>query len=312
MGAKVNKQMQTLGIVKLKDDLFDEVMAPLLDIFEYKHVLVSDDHNVYTFDEHALEACPEASYKQIIVKNFKASGGDLVGFSNLVGGPDEEKLGSPFRTEKPVPSLGAGGGTWTSAHTGRGRTPKRNLGNKTQGNNDELRHRARMICWLAHGKTREQARTDICEFEAMSSTRSRVLTRKSTSSAATQSNSLDDIISSARNEVKKIFEKNKETIKKFPECAFTKMINVIALGWCHQVSLYENTDTASPSAVTIIEFIKQTDGADRREYKRLAGGREWPYLTDADINEILLMYAKHFPVTITASVDVDLREALRV
>ena len=304
MGSKVNKKMQTLGVVNPKDVLFNEIMDPLLDIFGYRKVLVEDDHNVYRFDAQALKACPKTSYKSIIDKNFKAAGGNNPGFSNLVqGGADGEKLGSPFRTAQNIPKLGAGGGTLTSAHIGRGRTPKRN-------NNDELLVRARMICWLADGKNRGQAIKDICEFELYSSTRSRVLTPR-TPRGATQANSIDKIISNARNDVKKIFEKNKETIKKFPECAFTKMINVIALGRENEISLYENKATATPNPVTIIEFIKKTDGEDRREYKRLCG-REWPYLTDADIDEILLMYAKHFPDTITASVDVDLREALRV
>lgn len=293
-----NKTATPLGTVKLREGDFREVMDPLLDIFEYHKVLVPDAAGIYSFDAVKLGACPPTAYKQIISKNFRAPGGDLIGFSNLVaGGAAGEKLGSPFRTMAAIPIIKGSGGKLTSEHAGRGRTPKRSPGKK-----DELLTRAHMLCLLARGKTRADAIQNICNFEVYSANRSRVLTQRT--GTATQSNSLDATIKSARKEVSKL------TSSCFPECALTKMINIIALGREHEITLYENKQTSTPSPVSLIDFIGRTDGEDRREYSRLTGGGEWPFLTKDDIDKILLHYSRRFPDTVNQHVTAQLRAAL--
>jgi len=297
--SKSNKTATPLGTVKLRGGDFREVMDPLLDIFEYHKVLVPDAAGIYSFDAVKLGACPPTAYKQIISKNFRAPGGDLIGFSNLVeDGAVGEKRGSPFRTMTAIPVIKGAGGKLTSEHAGRGRTPKRSPGKIA-----ELLLRASYQCQLAHGKTRADAIQNICNFEVYSANRSRVLTQR-TPDAATQSNSLDATIKSARKEVSKL------TSSCFPECALTKMINIIALGREHEITLYENKQTSTPSPVSLIDFIGRTDGEDRREYSRLTGGVEWPFLTKDDIDKILLHYSSLFPDTVNQHVTAQLRAAL--
>lgn len=297
--SKSNKTATPLGTVKLRGGDFREVMDPLLDIFEYHKVLVPDAAGIYSFDAVKLGACPPTAYKQIISKNFRAPGGDLIGFSNLVaGGAAGEKLGSPFRTMAAIPIIKGSGGKLTSEHAGRGRTPKRSPGKK-----DELLTRAHMLCLLARGKTRADAIQNICNFEVYSANRSRVLTQRT--GTATQTNSLDKMIKSASKAARDLSGK-----LNFPECALTKMINIIALGREHEITLYENKQTSTPSPVSLIDFIGRTDGEDRREYSRLTGDVEWPFLTKDDIDKILQHYSSLFPDTVNQHVTAQLRAAL--
>jgi hypothetical protein len=311
-----NKTATPLGTVKLREGDFREVMDPLLDIFEYHKVLVPDAAGIYVFDTVKLRACRPTAYRNLINGLFRAPGGNFIGFSNL--GVEDEKLSSPYRNFSSLPESTLG--SLTSAHTGIERTPTRG------GNADEHLTRVTMICDLAAGRSRDDAVNVICEFLARCSWRSRVLAKKKKiSSGATQVNAVDDVVGKSKDDVRdKIrdeimhtagLKKTKATdqakaLLDFPACALSKMINIIALGREHEITLYENKQTSTPSPVSLIDFIGRTDGEDRREYSRLTGGVEWPFLTKDDIDKILLHYSSLFPDTVNQHVTAQLRAAL--
>jgi len=235
-------------------------------------------------------------FSNLIGTIFRSPGGSIIGFSNLADrGSDGEKLSSPYRTFQSIPSLKSG--KFTSAHSGRERTPKCNNGN-------ELITRIHFLCMLANSRTKQDAYSIICNFEYESSTRSRILIPSSKKSTATQGNDLDSLINASRREC---FAKNK--LKNVPECALSKFLPIISLKQDNVIPLFRNElDTNTPPTISIFDFIKETDGVDRSEFQSLCK-EEYPYLTKKNIDTILEYYSSNFPKTITQEIVEKLRIA---
>jgi len=291
--------------------MYARILYPLLNVFENLRFLTGGRGGVpYTFHPEAIVKCDTDEYGSVVNAVFAGAKGSMPGFPNaLVGGQKREWWGSPYRYFQSIPDVKAfavGGDDedgskvkgYTSAHSGRGRSPTWE-GKKS----NILQDRAQYICTMASGKTRNDAVKSICDFEVDAGTRSRVLCRSSSTSRANQSNSLDNLLKS-KNRLEPLYEKLKieKNIKKsaaknlykvsnenFPTCALSKLMPFIVLGRESEITIYRNQDTKNPERVSLDDFIKETDGAARREYRKQFGG-EYPFLTDAHVKDILDFY----------------------
>lgn len=310
----------TLGKYNIESKMFPTIILTFLNVFEGLGILTEGHNGIpYKYHRDVLENVNKSKYgrdEYRVAANalFAGAKGTMPGFPNaLVGGQNAEKWCSPYRhfpekpkseylksekkkgakketSEKKLPS-------YTSEHAGRDRTPQYESSKLSEID------RVRYICAMANGKTRDDAITAICTFEAKVGSQSRVLCVKSGES--TQQNKLGDSLAKSErsSHIDKLIphpdlEKSKKRQRNWPQSALTKILPYIVLGQDEEIKIYRNDPVDNPERVSLFQFISETDGAARREYREQFGG-EYPWLTDAHIKDILDFYSEYFPYVMT-------------
>lgn len=310
----------TMGKYNINSKMFPDIILTFLNTMERLGVLTGGHGGLpYEYHPDALERVNQSKYgrseyRVAINSLFSGAKGTTPGFPNaLMGGQPAEQWCSPYRGFESIPS--AVEGEYTSEHAARGRTPE------YDGAGFDAEHqRAAYVCAMAHGKTRDDAITSICTFEVMIGSQSRVLCvkakksrgDKAKKSEGNQSNELGDMLTvdlrykpiigqvQAHNQVvdqkaKKLVETRRRS---WPLCALTKLLPYYVLGQQDEVKIYRNEPSNAPPRITLFQFISETDGAARREYRNQFSG-EYPWLTDAHIKDILDFYCEYFPSVMT-------------
>ena len=265
--------------------------------------IASSENGVLSLDLYKLEKLSLTEVKENFALNvnaiFAGRGSTTPGFSNIgLDFEGNERLQSTykFNINENIPTTKnlfnkKYKDKMTSAHTGQERTPapvKKYFESGKADNAYEVKKRLNYLFSMMSDKNEEEAFKSAGMFEYERQTRARVMCCKGKD--FTQENKLDKIISKCRKEFEKMCTKKQEKeYKNFPTSAVKGFLPFLIL---NQQDEFKVTKIFSDEKISIFDFIRETDGWTRREYKKRFN-KEFPFLTDRMVDDILI-FSKDF------------------